>query len=374
VHGLLDAGARVRVVAPVLCPQLCDQHGRGQLQWDARRFAPGDTAGAWLVHAATGDRAVDSAVAEEARASRIWCVRADDATASDAWTPAVAKVDDVVVAVSGGGDPRRATAIRDAVREGLQDGELPLPRHRHAGGRVALVGGGPGDPELITLRGRRLLREADVVVVDRLAPRAVLGEIRRDVEIVEVGKSSGAHPVPQESINRLLVERAIAGKRVVRLKGGDPFVFGRGGEELQACREAGVDTLIVPGVSSAFAVPAAAGIPVTHRGLARRVTVATAHDGYHGVDEVGPALDRQFGTLVLLMGVARLGDTAAALVARGWPAATPVAVVESGWSPRQRTTVGTLGTIGALAARRSVTAPAVTVVGAVAALAEASGD
>jgi uroporphyrin-III C-methyltransferase / precorrin-2 dehydrogenase / sirohydrochlorin ferrochelatase len=370
VRGLLQAGALVRVVAPALCPDLHDLYQRGQVRWDARPFTPGDTGGAWLVHTATGEPPVDDAVAAEAAGNRVWCVRADDAAASDAWTPAVAQVDDVVVAVGGGGDPRRASAIRDAVQERLRAGALPMRRRRRRTGQVALVGGGPGDPDLITLRGRRLLQEADVVVVDRLAPRALLDELGRDVEIVEVGKSPGDHPMPQDEINRLLITHAVAGKRVVRLKGGDPFVFGRGGEELRACREAGVDTVVVPGVSSAFAVPAAAGIPVTHRGLARRVTVATAHDGDHGIDAIGGDADA-VGTLVLLMGVARLGQTAKALMARGWPAATPVAVVESGWTPRQRTTVGTLETIGDLVVRRSVAAPAVTVVGAVAAFAEA---
>jgi uroporphyrin-III C-methyltransferase / precorrin-2 dehydrogenase / sirohydrochlorin ferrochelatase len=373
VRGLLAAGAQVRVVAPALCPHLLDLHEQGRVRWEARSFTPGDTDGAWLVHTATGEPPVDDAVAAEAQANRVWCVRADDAAISDAWTPAVARVDDVVVAVSGGGDPRRATAIRDAVRQRLRAGDLPMRRRRPRAGQVALVGGGPGHPDLITLRGWRLLQQADVVVVDRLAPRALLGELARDVDVVEVGKSPGDHSMPQQDINRLLVARAIAGERVVRLKGGDPFVFGRGGEEMRACREAGVDTVVVPGVSSAFAVPAAAGIPVTHRGLARHVTVATAHDGDHGIDAVGGDPDGG-GTLVLLMGVARLGQTAKALIARGWPAATPVAVVESGWTPRQRTTVGTLDTIGDLAARRSVTAPAVTVVGAVAAFAEPSGD
>src|SRR5690606_6253562 len=167
---------------------------------------------------------------------------------------------------SGGGDPRRAARLRDAVQVALESGSLPLRRHRRGPGRVALVGGGPGDPGLVTTRGRQLLAEADVVVVDRLAPRALLGELDPDVEVVDVGKAPGHHPVSQDEINRLLVSHASAGKRVVRLKGGDPFVLGRGGEEVAACRAAGVPVEVVPGVTSAVAVPAAAGVPVTHRG------------------------------------------------------------------------------------------------------------
>jgi uroporphyrin-III C-methyltransferase/precorrin-2 dehydrogenase/sirohydrochlorin ferrochelatase len=231
---------------------------------------------------------------------------------------------------------------------------------------VALVGGGPGDPGLITTRGRRLLAEADVVVVDRLAPRALLGELPDDVEIVDVGKTAGHHPVPQHEINRILVERARAGLRVVRLKGGDPYVLGRGGEELLACRAAGVPVEVVPGVTSAFAVPAAAGIPVTHRGLSKQVAVVSGHE------ELDDATAGGTGTLVLLMGVSALRETSASLLAAGRAPSTPAAVVEDGFGPRQRVTTGTLADIADLAAGRGVRAPAVVVVGEVAALAEAT--
>jgi uroporphyrin-III C-methyltransferase/precorrin-2 dehydrogenase/sirohydrochlorin ferrochelatase len=230
---------------------------------------------------------------------------------------------------------------------------------------VALVGGGPGDPGLITTRGRVLLAQADVVVVDRLAPRALLDGLDEDVLVVDVGKTPDHHPVPQERINAVLVEHALAGRRVVRLKGGDPFVLGRGGEEALACRAAGVPYEVVPGVTSAVAVPAAAGIPVTHRGLARQVTVATGHD-----DLDWAALGRLEGTLVLLMGVTHLARSAARLVEHGRDPRTPVAVVEEGCTPHQRTTTATLSTVGAVAAARGVRNPAVVVVGEVVGLAE----
>ena len=179
-----------------------------------------------------------------------------------------------------------SVAVRNAIAQALDAGSLPLRRHRPGPGRVVLVGGGPGDADLLTLRGRRELAAADVVVVDRLAPQAVLDELAPGVLILDVGKAPGRHPVPQHEINRLLVEHATAGRRVVRLKGGDPFLLGRGGEEVAACREAGVPVEVVPGVTSAFAVPAAAGIPVTHRGLSRQVTVLSGHDASTGIDRV----------------------------------------------------------------------------------------
>jgi uroporphyrin-III C-methyltransferase/precorrin-2 dehydrogenase/sirohydrochlorin ferrochelatase len=268
-------------------------------------------------------------------------------------------VDGILVAVSAGGDPRRARALRDAVRTRLATGDLPLRRNRRTGeGSVALVGGGPGDPGLITTRGRQLLADADVVVADRLGPRSLLDELGEDIEVVDVGKAPGNHPVPQQEINRILVDRAQHGQRVVRLKGGDPYVLGRGGEEALACRAAGVPVEVVPGVTSAFSVPAAAGIPVTHRGLAKQVTVVSGHEGLDWA-----SLAALEGTLVVLMGVSLLDRTAERLVEHGRDPGTPVAVVEDGYGPRQRTTVGTLATIGGLARERGVRAPAVVVVG-----------
>jgi uroporphyrin-III C-methyltransferase/precorrin-2 dehydrogenase/sirohydrochlorin ferrochelatase len=363
---LVDDGAAVHVVAPAICEDLADLVDAGLLRWHAREYLATDLDGAWLVHTATGDASVDATVAADADAARLWCVRADDAASSAAWTPAVARADDVTIAVGAGGDPRRAVAVRDAVALLLDTGALPLRRHRAAAtGCVTLVGGGPGDPGLITTRGRRVLAEADVVVVDRLAPRALLDELDPSVEVVEAGKAPHAHTLTQQQINELLVDRARAGKRVVRLKGGDPFVLGRGGEEVAACVAAGVPVDVVPGVTSAIAVPGAAGIPVTHRGLSRQVTIVSAHDSATDWS----ALARLDGTLVLLMGVARLADHAARLVEAGMAPSTPVAVVENGTLPGQRTTTGTLADIAAVAAARGVGNPAVVVVGDVAGLA-----
>ena len=367
VHGLLTDGADVVVVAPGLCEDLADLAAAGALRWHAREYEDGDLAGAWLVHTATGDRRTDDAVAAAAQATRTWCVRADDAAASTAWTPAVARAGDVTIAVSAGGDPRRAAALRSALQVRLDAGALPVRRRRPGPGRVTLVGGGPGDPGLVTTRGRVALAEADVVVVDRLGPRALLDELEPDVEVVEAGKAPHAHTLTQAQINELLVERARAGQRVVRLKGGDPFVLGRGGEELAACRAAGVDVEVVPGVTSAIAVPAAAGIPVTHREVSRQVTIVSAHDA--ATD--WPTLARLEGTLVLLMGVARLEEHLARLVGHGLDPATPAAVVEDGTLATQRTTLGTAGDLGARAREVGVRNPAVVVVGDVVALAPA---
>ncbi len=363
---LVEDGADVLVVAPALCEDLTDLVAAGRVTWRARDYLTTDLDGAWLVHTATGDRAVDDAVAADAEKARLWCVRADDASASTAWTPAVARSGDVTVAIGTGGDPRRAVALRNAVALLLDTGALPVRHHRPATGRVTLVGGGPGDPGLITTRGRRALAEADVVVVDRLAPRALLAELEPDVEVIEAGKSPHAHTLTQTEINAVLVERAQAGHRVVRLKGGDPFVLGRGGEEVLACVSAGVPVEVVPGVTSAVAVPASAGIPVTHRGLARQLTILSAHDTAPDWE----TLARLEGTLVLLMGIAQLPSHTRALLAHGKDPGTPVAIVENGTLPGQRTTVGTLADIAERARERGVGNPAVVVVGDVAALAD----
>jgi uroporphyrin-III C-methyltransferase/precorrin-2 dehydrogenase/sirohydrochlorin ferrochelatase len=376
VRALLDAGAHVRVVAPSVVSGIA---GLARADADAspveiveREYRRGDLAGAWLAHVATGDPTVDAQVAADAESARIFAVTAGDAELGTAWVPAVARQDDVVVAVNAGRDPRRAQGLRDGVAAALAGGDLPLRRMRRAGtdrvGRVALVGGGPGDPGLVTTRGRRLLAQADVVVVDRLAPRSLLDDLPEDVHVIDVGKTPGHHPVPQSAISALLVEHARAGRDVVRLKGGDPYVFGRGGEELAECRAHGIEVEVVPGVTSAVSVPAAAGIPVTHRGLARGFSVLTGHD------DIGRVPGGADHTLVLLMGVSRLAETARALVDAGRPPSTPVAVVEDGFGPRQRTTVGTLADIAGRASAAGVQSPAVTVVGDVVTLSPAWAD
>ena len=231
---------------------------------------------------------------------------------------------------------------------------------------VWLVGAGPGDPGLLTLRGAEVLASADVVVHDRLASAALLDLAPPDAERISVGKAPGNVEMDQDGINALLVEHGRAGKRVVRLKGGDPFVFGRGGEEAEALAAAGVDFEVVPGITSAIAAPAYAGIPVTHRGLSTHVTIVTGHeDPAKGRTDVDwEALARAGGTLVILMGAARIADIAARLVAGGRSADTPVAAVRNGTRPDQTTVHATLATIS----DADVAAPSAIVVGDVAAL------
>ena len=355
--GLLDAGAQVTVVAPVASAALQELADAGLLTWEQRTYLPSDVDGAWFVQTDTADSAVDAQAAADAEAQRIWCVNASDHEASAAWTPAVAEVDDVKIAVNAGGDPRRAMAVRDAVATALETGDLPLRRRRAHRGSVALVGGGPGDTGLITVRGRRLLGQADVVVADRLGPRELLNELAPDVRIIEVGKTPGHHPVPQAGINRILVEEALKGHRVVRLKGGDPYVLGRGGEEAEYCRQHGVEVEVVSGVTSAISVPAAAGIPVTHRGLAKGFSVVTGHE------ELSEVPARADHTIVLLMGVGQLRESASALGKAGLPEGTPVGIVENGYLPDQRVTIGTLGSIADQAEAAGVANPAVIVIG-----------
>jgi uroporphyrin-III C-methyltransferase len=282
----------------------------------------------------------------------------------------VARSAGLVVAVASegdGADPGRARAARDAVALLLETGELPLRAQRPQAGRVVLVGGGPGDPDLITVRGRRLLAEADVVVVDRLAPRELLDRLPPGVEVVDVGKAPhGAGPGQQE-ISALLVDRARRGLQVVRLKGGDPFVLGRGGEEVLACVEAGVPVEVVAGVSSVLAGPAAAGIPVTHRGVAADFAVVSGHAD---PTRPGSTVDWQAladgpATLVLLMALDRLAAVAGELVKRGRPGHTPVAVVRRASLPDQQVLVATLDTVAAEVARAGLRPPAVIVIGAV---------
>jgi len=362
--GLADAGALVTVVAPAVDHALS---GDDRITVHRRPYTSADLDAVWLVHACTGDDDVDSRVAADAEAARVWCVRASSAPLSAAWVPAVARVDDLTVAVNAGGDPGRAVAVRDAVQLLLETGELPVRHHRGADGvgSVALVGGGPGDPGLITVRGRRLLAEADVVVVDRLGPRALLDSLAPGVEVIEAGKSPDNHTLPQDAINSLLISLARQGKRVVRLKGGDPFVFGRGGEELLALMRAGVTCEVVPGVTSAIAVPAVAGIPLTHRTMSRQFTVVTGHE-----DLDWRKLAAIDGTLVLLMGATRVERIAKELIKAGRDPHTPVAVIESGTLPGQRTTTGSLESIGDRATAVGVRAPAVVVVGDVATIHE----
>jgi uroporphyrin-III C-methyltransferase len=369
VAGLLEAGAHVTVVSPEVTPALEALVEPGRLTWTHRRYAPGDLAGAWYVVAATDDSAVNAAVAEEAERDHVFCARADDRSASSAWTPAVGRHGELVVGVHGGGDPQRAVGVRAAVVPGLTDGSIsdragrPGPQGRTGG--VVLVGGGPGDPGLITVRGRQALAQADVVVADHLAPLSLLASLPTDVEVIDASKLPRGRSMAQESINELLVEHALAGKRVVRLKGGDPFVFGRGMEELDACVAAGVPVEVVPGVTSAIAVPALAGIPVTHRGLTHEFVVVSGHlpPGHPDSLVDWPAIARLRGTVVVLMGVETAPAVAAVLVENGRSPETPVGIVCDGSTATQRTIRTTLAGLPRAITADDVRPPAVFVIG-----------
>ncbi|MET8231855.1 uroporphyrinogen-III C-methyltransferase [Micromonospora sp. NPDC005298] len=373
VPALLDAGADVLLVAPELTPALRAQADAGRLHWVPRRFAPDDLDGAWLVQVAVDDPLAAASVSAVAAERRIFCVRADDRTAATAWTPAVTRHGPVTVAVLGGGDPRRAMTVRDAIRDllavRLEPGAIAATRSRPdadtAAGRVALVGAGPGDPELITVKGWRLLTEADVVVADRLVPGLLLDELRPDVELVDASKIPYGPSRAQEEINQILVDRALAGAFVVRLKGGDPYVFGRGGEELLACAQAGVPVTVVPGVTSSIAAPAAAGIPVTHRGVAHEFTVVSGHLAPDAAASLvrWDALAGLRGTLVILMGLKNLAAITATLIAHGRSPRTPAAVVQEATTGAQRVLRSTLGEVAADLAAADLRPPAVVVVG-----------
>src|ERR1700742_3067286 len=366
VPALLDAGAAVFLVSPEVTGSLEDLAQSGRIEWARRRFQPGDTAGAWLVCACTDDPAANAAIVAEADQHRIWSIRADDAQHSHVWTPASGLAGDVQVGVLSG-DPRHSAGLRDAIVTGLRTGTVGARRGRQHRSGGALVGGGPGDPGPITLRGRQLLAEADVVVTDRLAPRSVLDELPPDVEIVDVAKIPYGRSVAQEHINAALIEHARAGKFVVRLKGGDPYVFGRGAEEVIACLQAGVPVTVVPGITSAVAVPAAANVPVTHRGVAQEFSVVSVHvppgDPRSTVD--WPALATTQGTLVLLMAVERLAAVAETLIRHGRSAQTPVSVIADGTLPTQRTIVATLDNVASSVVKDGIRPPAVVVIGEV---------
>ena len=363
-RALANAGARVRVVAPWLCEALEELVVTHEIGWSARDYAGAeDLDGAWFVVAGSGDLALDDAVRRDADATRTWCLDVSAPGRSAATLPPTSRVTTpdgtVTLATHSPADPRLAVELSASVGAVLTGGAVALHRRtpRQGAGWVALVGGGPGADGLLTTRGRELLAAADVVVVDRLAPQAVVAALSPRVRVVDVGKAPGRHALAQDRINDLLVEEALAGRAVVRLKGGDPYVLGRGGEERLACEAHAIRVEVVPGVTSAVAVPAAAGIPLTHRGVARGFTVVTGHDE---LPVVPPGTDH---TVVLLMGVGRLARSARALLDAGRPASCPVAVVERGYAPDQRVTFGTLADIAARAVAVGVENPAVVVVG-----------
>jgi uroporphyrin-III C-methyltransferase/precorrin-2 dehydrogenase/sirohydrochlorin ferrochelatase len=367
---LLAAGARLRVISPSVTAVVEGMAQAGELQWLPRRYAYGDLADAWYAMACTDHAEVNAEVMAEATRRRVFCVRADAGELGTAVTPAVGEHGGLTLGVLSGGEPKRSAAVRSALVEALQAGLVADAAVPAAPG-VALVGGGPGDPGLITVRGRRLLSRADVVVTDRLAPQGLLEELPSHVEVVDAAKIPYGRAMQQDAINAVLIEAAKAGKFVVRLKGGDPFVFGRGFEELLACTEAGVAVTVVPGVTSAFGAPAAAGVPVSHRGVAHEIVVVSGHvapdDPTSLVD--WPALARLRGTLVLLMGVQRIAAFVEVLIRHGRPADTPVAVVRNGTLRSQQTVRSTLAKVADAMAHEQLRPPAIIVIGPVAGLA-----
>ncbi|KQX11170.1 MULTISPECIES: uroporphyrinogen-III C-methyltransferase [Streptomyces] len=362
---LIAAGAEITLISPSATPSVDAMAEAGEITWVKRRYEDGDLADTWYALVATTDATANAAASAEAERTRTWCVRSDDAEAATAWTPATGRDAGVTVAVLTGHDPRRSAAVRDAIVEGLRDGSLAAPAHRSRTPFVALVGGGPGDPDLITVRGRRLLAEADVVIADRLGPRDLLDELPPHVEVIDAAKIPYGRFMAQEAINNALIEHAKAGKSVVRLKGGDPFVFGRGMEEAQALAVEGIACTVVPGISSSISVPGAAGIPVTHRGVAHEFTVVSGHvapdDPRSLVDWA--SLAKLTGTLVILMGVDKIGKIAEALIAHGKSPETPLALVQEGTTATQRRVDATLATVAETVKAEEVRPPAVIVIG-----------
>ena len=327
IAALRAARADVTVFATEPVASVSDFADRDLITLHQREIDDDDLRAAWLVFAATGDADADSALVERATVAGRFCLT---------------------------GSGRAATEPENA--------RLKL------GGRVVLVGGGPGDPGLLTLTGMRAIQEADVVIADRLAPLAVLQYVRPGAEIIDVAKIPRGEFTSQEEINRLLIAHAKAGKSVVRLKGGDNFVFGRGGEEWQACAAAGIEVQLVPGVSSALAGPALAGIPVTHRTLNQGFTVVTGHvppdDPRSTLD--WNALAHTGTALIVMMGVANLGAISAKLIASGMDPETPAATVADAGHPGQRTVKARLVHIADATNDAGLTPPAVTVIGSVA--------
>ena len=364
---LVAAGALVEVISPHVTPAVQGMADAGEIIWQERRYADGDLDAAWYVVTCTDDHEVNERVAAEALRQRVFCVRSDAGARGTAVTPATGEHDGLLVGVLAGGQPRRSAAVRDGVLEALAAGRIADVAEKAAG--VALVGGGPGDPELITVRGRRLLARADVVVVDRLAPRELLDELPPHVEVVDAAKIPYGRAASQDVINSTIIEHAKAGRFVVRLKGGDPYVFGRGFEEVLACADAGVPVTVVPGVTSAFGVPAVAGVPVTHRGVTHEVVVVSGHVGPDDPRSLVDwhSLARLRGTVVLLMGVERIGAFATALMAGRAPD-TPVAVIADGTMRTQRVVRSTLDKVADDVATHGIRPPAIIVIGPVAAL------
>lgn len=422
VHLLLKAGARVRLVAPALHPALEELRSAGRLEVQAIRFTPAVLDGAALAIAATDEPGVNGEVSRAGSARGIFVNAVDDIDASSCIMPAIVDRSPLIVAIgSSGQSPTLARRIRAQVEallpeglgrlaalagrarervrnalpdlderrrfwerlfsgsfasllgtrseeeaDALLDAELARSRGNLPRGEVYLIGAGPGDPDLLTLRALQLLQQSDVVLYDRLVGSGVLERVRRDAECVYVGKESGQHRVTQQRIQALMLEYARQGLRVARLKGGDPFIFGRGGEEIDALVDAGIPVTVVPGITAALGAAAYAGLPLTQRGLAQSVTFVTAQgEGAEVLDWRALAAPGQ--TVIFYMGISQLPRITGHLIAQGAPPARPVAIVERATLPGQRVLAGTLADIAARAQQWGASAPALLVVGEVAA-------
>lgn len=378
---LIAGGAQVHVVARAATPAveaLAEQ--QPGITLELRDYRDGDLEDAWYAIAATDQPDVNAAVVAEAERRRIFCVRADSGRDGTAVTPASFDYEGLLIGVLASGEHRRSAAVRSAIRDAFAQGRIAPDIVASTAsdvvpGGVALVGGGPGDPELITVRGRRLLAYADVVVADRLAPPELLAELAPHVEVIDAAKIPYGRAMAQDAINAVLIERARAGQFVVRLKGGDPFVFARGYEEVLACAEAGIPVTVVPGVSSAIAVPALAGVPVTHRAVNHEFVVVSGHLAPDDPESLvnWDALAKLSGTLVLLMAVERIELFAAALLKGGRPAQTPVLAVQHGTTAAQRIVRATLSDVPERIRSEGIRPPAVIVIGPVAAFETLSG-
>ncbi len=428
VRLLRAAGARIEVCAPALCRELAELAAAGAIDWQERAFQDGMLASAdlALVYAATDDRAVNRRVSEQARSQRLPVNVADDPELCTFIMPSIIDRSPVVVAVSTGGaspvlarlirgrlesmipaaygrlaalverfrkpvkDRFRAGGARRAFWERVLQGhiaELVLTGHDAEAeaalaaaldeadnevtcGEVYLVGGGPGDPDLLTFRALRLMQQADVVLHDRLVAPAILELTRRDAERIYVGKERDRHTLPQGGINQLMVSLARQGKRVLRLKGGDPFIFGRGGEEIETLAAQGIPFQVVPGITAAAGCASYAGIPLTHRDYAQSCLFVTGHLKDGTADLNWPALVQDQQTVVIYMGLHGLEIICRELIAHGMPATTPIALVQRGTTPEQRVVTGTLETMPALVAGEEIRPPTLIIVGEVVRLRE----
>lgn len=431
VELLRKTDAAITVVAPRLNDTLAQFAETGAIAWAARPIRPTDFDGVAVAIGATGDDAADRDVAAAAQAAGVPVNVVDRPELSTFIVPAIVDRSPIVIAISSGGAapvlarqlradmesrlPSRlgllaqfAGSFRSAVKAKVSDAGArrrlwetvfagPIADRVLAGdeaaareamlnlvnrpnddalphGKVTIVGTGPGDPDLLTFKALRAMQAADIVVYDRLIGDDILDYVRRDAERVFVGKAKGRHTLTQDRINRLLIGRARAGQRVVRLKGGDPFVFGRGGEELDALRAAGIATEVVPGITAATGCAAAAGLPLTHRSHASAVTFVTGHGSDGEPDLDWPTLAALEHTLVVYMGLSTAGVIASQLIAHGKSPDTPAAIVENGTRPNQRVITGALANLETLVAQHAIDGPALIVIGDVAALANGAAS